>query len=169
MKEQKRGVPSEIMDIVPISDTYREEVNNIVEVVWNGPLVVTRGKIFDTSNLPGFIALHDGGLAGVIAYRQENGEYEIAYLISLIENMGIGTKLTDRVITEAKDNNIKRVCLITTNDNTHVIRFYQKMGFALKAVHINAVNESRKLKPSIPLTGLDDIPILHEFEFEMIL
>ena len=39
----------------------------------------------------------------------------------------------------------------------------------LKAAHINAVEISRKLKPSIPLVGIDNIPIKHEMEFEMIL
>lgn len=33
----------------------------------------------------------------------------------------------------------------------------------------NAINESRKIKPQIPMTGVDRIPILHEIEFEMML
>ena len=39
----------------------------------------------------------------------------------------------------------------------------------LAAVHLNALNFSRELKPSIPLTGIDGIPLLHEIEFEIIL
>ena len=31
----------------------------------------------------------------------------------------------------------------------------------------NAVDESRKIKPQIPLTGADGIPIRHEIELEM--
>jgi hypothetical protein len=44
-----------------------------------------------------------------------------------------------------------------------------KKGFDLKAAHINAVEQSRKLKPDIPLFGMDNIPIKHELEFEIIL
>ena len=33
-----------------------------------------------------------------------------------------------------------RMWLVTTNDNTPAIRFYQRYGFTLKAVHINAVD-----------------------------
>lgn len=40
----------------------------------------------------------------------------------------------------------------------------------LKAVHIGAVDEARSLlKPEIPATGEDGIPIRHEFEFELLL
>ena len=37
------------------------------------------------------------------------------------------------------------------------------------AVHPNAMEESRRLKPEIPPTGNDGIPIRDEIEFEMVL
>jgi acetolactate synthase regulatory subunit len=61
------------------------------------------------------------------------------------------------------------VWLITTNDNPSAIRLYQKRGFDIIALHVNAVRESRKIKPEIPLKGYDDIPILYEIEFERML
>jgi len=33
-------------------------------------------------------------------------------------------------------------------------------------VYINTIEDARKLKSQIPLTGNDGIPIKHEFEFE---
>ena len=59
--------------------------------------------------------------------------------------------------------------MIATNDNIRALRFYQKRGFDLVSIYRFAVNESRKLKPQIPLLGVDDIPILHEIEFEKLL
>ena len=47
----------------------------------------------------------------------------------------------------AGKNGCSRVWLITTNDNIHAIRYYQRFGFALKGVYIDALDESRKLKP----------------------
>ncbi|MGI6669783.1 MAG: GNAT family N-acetyltransferase [Acetivibrionales bacterium] len=90
-------------------------------------------------------------------------------LNSFEENRGIGTALIKGVIDVARKNDCKRVWLITTNDNIEAIRFYQKKGFELKAVHINAIELSRKLKPSLPLIGMHGIPIKHEFEFEIML
>ena len=51
----------------------------------------------------------------------------------------------------------------------HALRFYQKRGFVLVAVHRNALELSRKLKPEIPMIGNDGIPLRDEVELEMIL
>jgi len=48
----------------------------------------------------------------------------------------------------------------------NAIRFYQKRGFILSGIHIDAIKKSREMKPQIPLHGFDGIPILHEIEFE---
>lgn len=88
---------------------------------------------------------------------------------SILENQGIGSVLIDKIIEKAKEHRCRKVWLITTNDNTHAIRFYQKRGFSFIGIHINAIQKSRKIKPQIPLYGFDNIPILHEIEFEKIL
>jgi GNAT superfamily N-acetyltransferase len=95
-----------------------------------------------------------------------NGEdCEIVTLDSKVNNLGLGTRLINKVIDEAKMNKCKRVWLITTNDNTNAIRFYQKRGFEWIGFYKDAMQESRKLKPEIPKLGNDDIPIKHEIEF----
>lgn len=55
------------------------------------------------------------------------------------------------------------------NDNAKAIRFYQKRGFIMMGIYINEIQESRKIKPEIPLYGVDNIPILREIEFEKVL
>ncbi len=39
---------------------------------------------------------------------------------------------------------------LVTYDNVHALRFYQKRGFVLAALHRNAMAQARLLKPSIP-------------------
>jgi len=73
------------------------------------------------------------------------------------------------LITHTKKAKCKRLWLITTNDNTLAFRFYQKYGFALVAVHRNAIEKSRRLKPEIPLIGNAGIPLRDEIELEMML
>lgn len=130
-------------------------------------MIVTRGELYDSSVLPGFIALRDGAVAGAVLYRPGVRDFEIAVLYALQSGQGIGTALLDRAVEAARELDSHRVWLATTNDNTQAIRYYQKYGFSLKAVHIGALDETRKLKPGIPLTGIDGIPIKHEFEFEL--
>jgi RimJ/RimL family protein N-acetyltransferase len=82
------------------------------------------------------------------------------------KNKGLGTQLVNKVIDEAKANGCHSVWLITTNDNSKAMRFYQKGGFEMVGFYKNGMHESRKLKPEIPEVGFDDIPIKHEIEFE---
>ena len=59
--------------------------------------------------------------------------------------------------------------LITTNDNTSALRFYQLWGMGLCAFYRHGARGSRRIKPSLPERGADDIPQKHELEFELLL
>jgi ribosomal protein S18 acetylase RimI-like enzyme len=157
------------MEIQMLDEKLRGAVDGYVRCLWGGPMCVTMGTLYDMSGLPGFAVVEEGALLGALLYRVAGGEMEVSALFSLVEGQGAGRKLLDAAAEEARKRGLRRLWLITTNDNTRAIRFYQRYGFHLKAVHIGAVNEARKLKPTIPQTGDDGIPIEHEFEFEILL
>lgn len=155
------------MSLQIITEEFRDAVNEILKNEWNCPPSISKGGILDTTALPGFIFLENHTIIGVVTYHIENNECEIVTLNSFRENRGIGTALIHSVLAAARHRNCRRLWLITTNDDTNAIRFYQKKGFELIAAHINAMDISRQLKPSIPLIGMDGIPIKHELEFEI--
>jgi len=155
------------MNIQEINDQYRDAVNTILKREWNCPPSVSRGNAIDTTVLPGFISLLGNRINGVITYNIENLACEIVTLNSLEENNGVGTALINAVYSVAEVNKCNRLWLITTNDDINAIRFYQIKGFEWVATHINAMDISRKLKPSIPLIGMHNIPMKHELEFEI--
>lgn len=155
-----------MIEIHPIDESTRKAVVDFITENWGAPIVVTKGKLHSADQLPGFIAYKNGQLAGLITYHIENGDCEIVSLDSVIENQGIGTRLIEEAVKKAREQECKKVWLITTNDNTAAIRFYQKIGFRFAGLHLNAIEESRKIKPQIPLYGCDNIPILDELEFE---
>jgi len=156
-----------IMDIVAIDEVYREQVDGVIKKAWAGPIIVTKGNAIDASKCPGFAAVLDGEMKGCITYHIKGDACEIMTLNSFSENQGIGSALIRAVIDAAKQAGCLRAWLITTNNNTNAIRFFQRFGFSLVAVHLNALDRSRELKPAIPKTGIDEIPLLHEFEFEV--
>lgn len=155
--------------IIPMNEEFRTKVNQNIADEWAGPIIVTRGTSHDTSHADGFISVTDKELTGYVLYYMENKQCEILVLQSCLENQGIGTALVRAVVEAAKNENCQRVWLITTNDNIHAIRYYQRKGFELTSVYINALEEARKLKPSIPLFGSEGIPLKHEFEFSYML
>lgn len=59
-----------------------------------------------------------------------------------------------------------RLWLVTTNDNPDALRFHQRRGFRIAAVHAGAMAASRRIKPAIPEIGACGIPIGDEIELE---
>jgi GNAT superfamily N-acetyltransferase len=147
----------------------RPWVNEILRKYWGSSRIVSRGRLYYADRLPGFIAADGNEKLGLLTYSVDGNECEITTLNSLAENQGIGTALLEAVISKARHTGCKRIHLITTNDNLNALRFYQKRGFVLVAVHRNAMQVSRGLKPEIPLTGNHSIPIRDEIELEMII
>jgi hypothetical protein len=47
------------------------------------------------------------------------------------------------------------------------LRFYQRRGFRLAALRPGAVDETRRAKPSLPLTGDYGIPIHDEIDLTL--
>lgn len=157
------------MEIIAIKEAHRAYINQVIKDKWSGPMVASMGKLLSTKSLPGYICVDDDMIQGFVLYNIEYGSCEIVVMESNRENRGLGTALVNAVIEVARTNGCKRVWLVTTNDNTHAIRFYQRKGFNLKEVHINSMEKLRQLKPEIPLTGNDHIPVMHEFEFEVLI
>ena len=152
-----------------ITQSDQSWMTNLVEERWGSNRVVTKGKIHEIKQLPGFIALFSGDRIGLLTYFISNNEYEIVTLDSLVEKIGVGTALLSKAREFAKQAGCHRIWLITTNDNMPALRFYQKRGFHLVAVHQNALDYSRTLKPEIPLIGLDGVPLRDEIELELVL
>jgi GNAT superfamily N-acetyltransferase len=147
----------------------RDWVVALIEKEWASTKIVARGKIHHADELPGFAAVADNKPVGLITYRIDGKECEIITLNSLYERAGIGSALVEAVKGVALDSGCKRLWTITTNDNVDALRFYQKSGFELVAIRRNALEQSRKLKPEIPLTGKNAIPLRDEIELEMFL
>jgi GNAT superfamily N-acetyltransferase len=159
-----------LIDIVDLTNEYKEEVERIAADSWGGIKVAAHRELYDLRELPCFITFSDKReILGYCYYRFSNSECEIMAIESIQQNRGIGTALIKKVKELAYTKNCTRIYLQTTNDNTHALRFYQRHGFTMRVVRLNELDYLRKIKPSIPLVGYDNIPLLHEFEFEMIL
>ncbi len=155
--------------IEPLVSTDRSQVEQICRTYWGDAMVVAHGVIFHPAELPGFKAVQADRIVGLLTYNLVGENCEIIALASLQESMGIGTALIDTVRDTARRAHARRLWLITTNDNLHALRFYQKRGFELVAIHRHAMDESRKIKPQIPLVGADGIPLRDEIELELLL
>lgn len=153
------------MEIRPIGLGDQPFVHRLMQSEWGSPMIASYRRMIDATALPGFVAVADDAIAGVITYDRTGTDCEIVTLNSLRERMGVGTALLEATIGHARTEGCSRVWLVTTNDNIPAIRFYQRHGFTLVAAYINEIQEARKQKPSIPRIGMENIPIEHMLAF----
>lgn len=147
----------------------REWLTETVQSSWGSVRMVSNGKLYDVRDQDGLIAEINGEPVGILMYHIADGECEIRLLESFRPNIGVGGRLIRTVVDIARRSGCRRLWVVTTNDNTHALRFYQKNGFHLHAIRVNALEESRKLKPEIPAIGFDGIPLRDEIELSMAL
>ena len=142
-----------------ISTSDRTLVDEFIRQQWYTTTMIIRGKEIDMTQTEGFYVKEQEDIIGLITYFVSDDVLEVISLNSLRENQGIGTKLVDAVIREAKDRKLKKILVVTTNDNINAIKFYQKRGFDMACLYHNALDISRKIKPEIPLIGDHSIPL----------
>ncbi len=155
------------VEIRPLADSDRAWMVPFLEDHWGSTRVVSRGVLHDVLYYHGFVAVHGDDIVGLLTYHIAGGQCEIVSLNSVREDAGVGSALIAAVKKVAQAAGCARLWLITTNDNLRAIGFYQKRGFEMVALHRRALDESRRLKPQIPLIGQHGIPLRDEIEFEI--
>jgi ribosomal protein S18 acetylase RimI-like enzyme len=145
----------------------RAVVVPLLEREWGGVELVSLslGGVVDASALPGWLAESDGEVVGLLTYLT-SGDVADIVTINAFAGGGVGAALIEALVEDLRGT-ATRLRVATTNDNTRALRFYQRAGFRLTTLRPGAVDESRKIKPQIPVLGHDDIPIRDELELEM--
>lgn len=112
--------------------------------------VARLGELPDPLGYPALVAeAGDGRLLGLLTYVPQPGweQCEVLTLHSAEQWYGAGTAWIEAVEQLAARQGCARLWVITTNDNVDALRFYQRHGFWLVAVHRGAVDDSRSRAP----------------------
>jgi DNA-3-methyladenine glycosylase I len=156
-------------DIRPLTNADRPWVLEMVRE-WGADFVVSRGRKIYPQELPGFYAVGPGEeRLGLATYAITADACQLVTLHAMRQWTGVGTALLAAVRKAAADAACRRLWLITTNDNLEALRFYQRRGMHLVAVHRDLREVARRLKPQMPLIGNFGIPLRDEIELEMML
>jgi len=157
------------VDVRPLGDGDRDWVEELIVERWGAPLVVGRGRSWNPVELPGFAAFDGDRRVGLATYELDGDACELVTIDALEEGRGVGTALFGAVVGAAREAGCKRVRLVTTNNNLRALAFYQKRGFRLVALVPGAVDESRRVKASIPAEDSAGLPIRDELHLELLL
>jgi GNAT superfamily N-acetyltransferase len=146
------------MEIRPLDDGDRAWAAEIISNEWGLPIVSISGP-HDPAELAGFVAIHADERLGLITYRTTNEDCEVVTLNSLRPGGGTGTALL-RAVKQLADGRGIRLWLITTDENSDAMRFYENRGMARRALHRDFVKVVRRYKP-----GSDGYRDAIEFSF----
>jgi ribosomal protein S18 acetylase RimI-like enzyme len=139
-------------------------VSRVMVAEWGAEIVVVHGEIFHPASVPGFAAFIEAEPLGLLTYKITNNDCEIITLNSWRENIGVGTALVNATWRIADQSGCIRLLVVTTNNNLLALQFYKNRGFSISSIRENAIFESRKLKPQIPLVDNEGRPIRDEIE-----
>lgn len=112
------------------------------------------------------IAWDDGVRVGAATYNLKTDGCELMSINATVDGLGVGSALISAVEHAVQKTGIRRIWLITSNDNVDALRFYQRRGYRITAVYPNAIEKARNLKSTIPQLGYYEIPIHDELELE---
>jgi GNAT superfamily N-acetyltransferase len=163
----------------------REWITDTLTASWGGTTVVAHGVVYDASTLPALIAERDSEIAerdgetaeepgqpervGLLTYDITAQGLEVVSIDAPVRHAGAGSALLVAAAATARAAGAGRMWLVTTNDNLDALRFYQRRGMRIVGVASGAVDESRRLKPSIPPVGEYGIPLHDELILELML
>ena len=134
---------------------------------WNALCVARLGVLERALDHPALAAEENERLIGVLTYVMEGSQCEVLTLHVDEPGRGVGSALIAEVKEIAARAGCTRLWVITTNDNVDALRFYQRRGFRLTALHPGAVDDSRiRLKPEVPAIGEHGIPRRDELELD---
>jgi ribosomal protein S18 acetylase RimI-like enzyme len=154
-------------DIRTLAPEERPWLAEHLVLAWGDVVIVSRGRAHDASLLDAYVAVAQAELVGLATFRTAGTCCELVTLEAFRRGQGIGTGLLDAVASHARRHGCERLWLVTTNDNLGALRFYQRRGLRLVAVHRGAVDGARALKPAIPMIGEHGIEIHDELELEI--
>lgn len=152
------------LGVRPLADADRAQVARLIVAWWSSPEIVSRGEVLRPAELDGFLVERAGEIVALATLHVNGDECEVVTLNSEQPGSGFGAALMRAAEGYARERGCRRLWLTTTNDNTHALRFYQRLGMRLAALRVGAIDEERRLKPEIPLLGLDGIPVRDEIE-----
>lgn len=130
--------------------------------------IITGETARNADRLPALVAEDDAGeRVGLLTYEIAGTGLQVVTIDAVRPHHGIGTALLGAARDVAAGAGCTRLWLLTTNDNLDALRFYQRRGLRIRAVHPGAVQRARRRRPQIPEVGAFGIPLRDELELEL--
>jgi len=167
--DSKQPTGNTAMQVRHLTNDERSALTGWITHTAGSPVAVTPLSTYDVRELDGFVAVDVDEIAGVLTYAIGRRTCEIVTIDAFKESRGTGSALMNAVKSLARQRACTRLTLFTTNDNLRAQRFFDHHGFRLAAFYPDAMDAVRQIKPTVPATGNNGIPLRDMIRFELIL
>lgn len=161
---------SEPADLVLEAVEDKSELLAIMLAGWGSHRMMIGLHVYDVAEIDALGLFEPGGATAALASWTIRGD--TAYLCalhSLRPGEGVAIRMLDAVIETARRAGAKKLKAMLTNDNMPGLTFYQRQGFRLSGLYLEAIDAYRSVVPTIVKTGYKDIPIHDAIELEIAL
>jgi len=127
--------------------------------LWGLP-VVSLDCQYKPADVEGLVFRDDRGAPqGLVPWHADGDRAEIVTVDAFEQGRHVGGRLLNGAEEELRRQGVKRTTIMTTNDNLRAIAFYVRHGYRIVAVHLDVMERVRQLKPEVPTTGHDGLPL----------
>lgn len=104
---------------------------------------------------------------GLVTYAVLKSVMLVLTVDNFSQSPGIGKALLAEVTKIGKSAGAKTLRVLTTNDNTPTLRYFQMRGYRIVAFYPGAIAVYRAVTPTLPEIGVDGIPVRDAIELEI--
>lgn len=127
--------------------------------LWGLPLVSVR-RNYVPGDVEGLVYRDEWGAPqGLVTWHIEGESAEITSVDAFEQGRHIGGRLVDGAEEALRALGVRKVMIVTTADNLRALAFYIRRGYRLVVVHLDAMDRVRAVKPDVPATGHDGLPL----------
>jgi N-acetylglutamate synthase-like GNAT family acetyltransferase len=142
-----------------------------IEQIWRDftgiPIVTVRHTYESGDGARALVYRGGKGLVlGHVSWFVEGDLGEIVTIEAVEQGRHTGGRLIDAAEVLMREQGVKRVVVTTTNDNLRAQAFYVRRGYRLARIERDGMERVRALKPGVPRTGYEGLPLLDMWEFE---
>jgi ribosomal protein S18 acetylase RimI-like enzyme len=145
----------------------KSSIRKLVRRFWGEQEQLTFDRKFVVAELPAYVAKLDNRIIGFVSIA-ETGEAVIVAALGVLpryQGFGVGLRLIEKVESEAKRLQKRKVLVSTSNDDLPALAFYQSLGFRVFEVKPNVIAE----KHGTVLQGMGGLPIRDELRLQIAL
>ncbi|MFJ5369500.1 GNAT family N-acetyltransferase [Bosea sp. CER48] len=162
------NAPPDELELRVVTD--KAELCRIMLASWGSHSMMIGLHVYDVAEIDALGLFEASGKTAALASWTVRGD--TAYLCalhSLRTGEGVAIQMLDAVIDAARKAGARRLKAMLTNDNMPGMTFYQRRGFRLSGLYLEAIDAYRSVVPTIIKTGYKDIPIHDALELEIAL